>query len=341
MRACSLMASYLKNRPQYVSISGTRSSIFHSSSGVPQGSNLGPLLFLIFINDLPDCFSDCKCLLFADDLKIFKPINSTLDTQLLQISIDQLSSWCLFNKLYLNVQKCFAMSYSRRNVSINNLYHIGSTPLKSVNTIKDLGIIFDSTLTFNDHVYSLIAESYKLLGFVKRNTRSFQDTEAIIRLYQTLIRSKLEYCAVVWDSITKSDCDKIEILQNKFLRYLYFKRFSRSCPFDFPTSDLRNIFAAPKLSLRRKLSLASLTHKVLNGSIDSRFLLENIHLYVPGRSVRTFNLFSLPRCKTLSHFNFPLYKILRLLNCYASDLDVFNDKLSVFLMKCSNLFDLD
>jgi hypothetical protein len=139
------------------------------------------------------------------------------------------------------------MSYTRKKVSIDNCYFIGNTPLKSVNTINDLGIIFDTSLSFGSHIRSLLSESYKMLGFVKRNTRSFQNLEAIMKLYQTLIRSKLEYCCVVWDSIPMSESDSLEILQNKFLRYLYLKRFSRDCPFDLPSSDLRNIFEISKL----------------------------------------------------------------------------------------------
>jgi hypothetical protein len=336
--SCILLTSYLKDRPQYVSVSNVNSIVYFSSSGVPQGSNLGPLLFLIFINDLPSCLSGCKCLLFADDLKIFRPIKFSSDTQALQSAINQLQHWCISNKLHLNVQKCFAMSYSRKKVSIENCYFIGNTPLKSVNTIKDLGIIFDTSLSFSSHIRSLLSESYKLLGFVKRNTRSFQNLEAIMKLYQTLIRSKLEYCCVVWDSIPMSDSDSLEILQNKFLRYLYFKKFSHACPFDLPSSDLRNIFEISKLSLRRKLSLVALVHKIINCSVDSRVLLENICLYVPNRNIRSFNLFSLPRCRTSAHFSFPLFTALRLVNRYPLDVDVFNDRLNVFLVKCSNLF---
>ena len=105
--SCSveLFGSYLNGREQFVFYNGYRSSNYTATSGVPQGSNLGPLLFNLFINDLPELIN-CKCLLFADDLKIFYQVESVQDCHFLQRQLNILEDWCTDNKLDLNVSKC-------------------------------------------------------------------------------------------------------------------------------------------------------------------------------------------------------------------------------------------
>ena len=102
----SWISSYLSNRKQSVKINGVLSREITVTSGVPQGSHLGPLLFLIFINDLATLLKDCQFLLYADDLKIFRKVTSTNDCLLLQSEINKLTDWCKNNKMELNISKC-------------------------------------------------------------------------------------------------------------------------------------------------------------------------------------------------------------------------------------------
>lgn len=106
--------SYLTDRTQFVHINNTNSDVIYATSGVPQGSHLGPLLFLIFVNDIPEFIKESSCLMYADDLKIFRSVKSISDCVKLQEGLSKLQNWCESNSLPLNVAKCQAMSFSRR-----------------------------------------------------------------------------------------------------------------------------------------------------------------------------------------------------------------------------------
>ena len=138
----SWIATYLRNRNQYVKISGWESLTFAVHSGVPQGSHLGPLLFILFINEVVKCFNFSKRLLFADDLKLYKSIKNVRDASDLQRDLDALSSWCQRNRLYLSIEKCKCMSFYRKRSPVEFGYMIDSNTLKRVTNIRDLGILF-------------------------------------------------------------------------------------------------------------------------------------------------------------------------------------------------------
>lgn len=329
--------SYLRNRSQFVVISNSKSKPYCSTSGVPQGSNLGPLLFLIFINDLPAMMSDSKCLLYADDLKLYRMINSDRDVVLLQSSINLLALWCAENKLHLNIKKCFVIAYSRKKGMVPHRYLIDGVPLQNVTFIQDLGVMFDSFLKFDIHITSIINKSLKMLGFIIRNTKSFTSIESITRLYFSFVRSRLEYCAPIWDPYVHYHISSIETIQNRFLRYLYFKRFNVFCPRDLSTDVLRGLFSFESLTSRRVKSNIMLVFKVLHNLIDSYYLLDKIKLHVPRSNLRSSIVFYLPRSVTVQFYHLSLFNALRLLNQFNTDIDVFNSKMSLFLKQIKKL----
>ncbi|GBM35591.1 hypothetical protein AVEN_121041-1 [Araneus ventricosus] len=144
-----------------------------STSGVPQGSNLGPLLFILFINDLTCVFKYSGCLLFADDLKLFGSIRSDLDSVLLQRDLDCLFKWCIDNRLNLNIEKCSVLGYTRKAQPLIHVYKINNLVLSRSNIITDLGVIFDSKLDFSQHIDTMVSKTYRRIGFLKRRTREF------------------------------------------------------------------------------------------------------------------------------------------------------------------------
>jgi len=117
-----LFTSYLHNRRQYVMYMGETSHLFESPSGRPQGSNLGPYLFLLFINDICQGLRYAGTLLYADDLKLFMEIQTNLDAAKLQNDLDTLASWSTENSLPFNVQKCSKISFTLKNTPINTSY---------------------------------------------------------------------------------------------------------------------------------------------------------------------------------------------------------------------------
>src|SRR5436190_17300219 len=127
----SLLSSYLYQRKLFVQHNGHSSFNFLASSGVPQGLNLGPLLFLLFINDITNIIK-CDKLLFADDLKIFHPISSACDCELLQEDLNRISQWCTLNNLNLNLNKCHVMSYTRKLSPLKFDYSIRNVALSRV-----------------------------------------------------------------------------------------------------------------------------------------------------------------------------------------------------------------
>jgi Reverse transcriptase (RNA-dependent DNA polymerase) len=142
--------AYLTYRKQFVQIGQMRSNSFVVASGVPAGSILGPCLFNIFINDIVDYVTNASVLLFADDLKLMRRITSPIDALVFQRAIDQLQEWCELNSLHLNIKKCYVMTYARVNNADHYEYTFnnGQHTFQRVQQHRDLGVIFDSKLTF-------------------------------------------------------------------------------------------------------------------------------------------------------------------------------------------------
>ncbi|GBM20906.1 hypothetical protein AVEN_253710-1 [Araneus ventricosus] len=210
------LLSYLCKRSLYVYFNNAVFHEFTSTSGVPQGSNLGLLLFILFINDLTWVFKYSGCLLFADDLKLFGSIRSDLDSVLLQRDLDRLFKWCIDNRLHLNIEKCSVLSYTRKTQPLIHVYKINNLVLSLSNTVTDLGIIFDSKLDFSQHIDTMVSKTYRRLGFLKRRTREFSSELTLKVLYCAHIRSNLEYCSIIWNPNYRNKIEIIERIQNNF-----------------------------------------------------------------------------------------------------------------------------
>ena len=175
--------SYLSQRHQRVVLNGVESSWVSVTSGVPQGSILGPTLFLLYVNDLPNAVKSSKCLLFADDAKFYKRITSFVDCLLLQSDIDSLIRWCSDWKISLNVDKCAYIKFSNKRISVFDFsYSILNSPIPRVFDIKDLGVTFTSSFLFNKHINNVTAKSFRFLGFIKRSLKSFKDPAVLFSL---------------------------------------------------------------------------------------------------------------------------------------------------------------
>lgn len=224
----------------------------------------------------------------------------------------------------MNVGKCSVMRITRqRNITLNNaLYHINGIIIKEVENFKDLGVVFDHKLNFSLHVERIVNKAYQQLGFIIRTCSHFNSIRTLCYLFKTLIRSVLEYGCVVWNPYQNSLIHPLECVQNRFLRYLYFKKFNNTCPFDFPTSQLRMMFGVESLKLRRDFNMLLFVFNVFNGRISSMFLLSQLNVYisaVPRRS--SFRLF-IPYCNTLNHQNSPIYRSSFIFNCFSDHLDL-------------------
>lgn len=148
---------------------------------------------------------------FADDLKIHKEIESEKDTQIMQENLDRLSSYVKENRLSLNIKKCVASSFTRRTANfIFRPYHIDGITIDRKESMRDLGVIYDSKLPFNQHVDTICGKARRMLGFVMRVGKFFSDPFTFTMLYNSLVRSNVEYASVICNPHTASQKLAIE-----------------------------------------------------------------------------------------------------------------------------------
>lgn len=340
----NLFADYLGNREQFVRLGCYNSTAFHTRSGVSQGSSLGPLLFSIMINDLDSCLTSGRCLIYADDVKIFKSIRSVEDVRSLQHDLDEIQLWSAKNRLYLNTSKCNVMSYTRSAHTISLQYSINQDPIARTLNTKDLGVLFDSKLTFHDHMRNLAAECFKRLGFVNRTCKDFTNIQAITLLYNALIRSKIEASSMIWNPHEKVYTLMLEKVQKRFLRFLYKKKHAYY-PYLYPTKFLQGTLGFHSLETRRLHDQLLTIYRVLHGILDCpNIVSEASRLYVPEQRCRFRSgrvpLFAPTPARTSARQRSPICCAQRHLNAMITSqpqCDVFADKWSQFL-KCSLMY---
>lgn len=255
--------------------------------------------------------------MFADDLKLYKRVASQEDCLLLQHDLNRLSNWCIINRLDLNISKCKIMTFSRKKTIINYSYSLQDSPLIRVSTVVDLGLLMDPKLNFNDHICLKISKAKSMLGFVKRVTTDFNDINALKSLYFCLVRSILEYAAVVWSPFYESSIIKIESVQRNFTRYALWKSGWRGDhqPYNTRLQKLNMI----TLQKRRRIYSALTTADIITSKIDSSYLLGKINFKVNrfSGSLRTQNVLNLKSAKTNYGSYEPINNLCRVFNEYS------------------------
>ena len=213
--------AYLTDRNQYVSINNYHSSLLPVISGVPQGSILGPLLFLVFINDLPDCVLNSTMLLFADDVKCSLPISSQFDCFLLQNDLDVLTVWSKYWNLCFNESKCSLVRFGfQKSSSSSHIYSINSCVIQNDSQHKDLGIIVSSDLSWTNHIRYIAAKAYKILALLRRSFHNCNSVHSKKLLYISLVRSQLIYGSQVWRPHLLKDIDALEAIQRRSTKFI-------------------------------------------------------------------------------------------------------------------------
>jgi hypothetical protein len=212
------ISNFLKHRKQRVIVDGESSSTASVDSGVPQGSVLGPLLFLIHINDLPSNVSS-KVRLFADDCLLYREINSINDQFELQKDLSSLETWGITWGMRFNAKKCNIMRISRQRNPLQYFYKLNNETLLELPDIKYLGIQIDSKLDWSKHISNITSRGYSKIGFLRRNLKGcpskLRDTA-----YISLIRPTLEYGCTIWEPHQKSNVQKLEKVQRKAARFV-------------------------------------------------------------------------------------------------------------------------
>lgn len=278
--------SYLECRYQQVKVGNCLSKPFLASSGVPQGSNLGPLFFTFFINDLPSCVMHSSSLIFADDFKIFKPIARPEDSLLLQEDLCSVAGWFESNKMTLNMDKCAIVTFTRKHSIYEHPYQLNNFELTRKCEFEDLGVHLQANFTFNNHYNVIVNKAYKMLGFVIRSTKFFKNISSLVKLYNALVRPHLEYAAVIWSPQAEVNINLIEKVQKRFLRFLYVRK-NNAYPYMVSYKSMLDSFNMVTLEKRRHFQAVLFIYYIINNiKYKDLFLVNSIKILVPKINLR-------------------------------------------------------
>ena len=208
--------NWLTGRRQKVGVNKTYSDWECVISGVPQGSVLGPLLFLIYINDL-DAGIDSKLLKFADDTKLGKAVATENEVEIMRKDLETIFKWSVDWQMLFNTDKCSVLHMGRSNKEAD--YKMGLNEIKKITQERDLGVVIDKSGKASKQCAIAVKKANGILGMIKRNIK-FKSKKVIVKLYKSLVRPRLEYCIQAWSPYLRKDIDMIERVQRRATRLI-------------------------------------------------------------------------------------------------------------------------
>jgi len=253
--------AFLTRRHMKVVVDGETSEEVTVDSGVPQGTVLGPILFLCHINDLPDAVKS-NVRLFADDCLLYREIQSQEDHNILQNDLQELEQWAARWGMRFNAKKCYIMSIKQRS---SRFYDLSGHILQQVKTNPYLGVTISEDLKWEPHISKITGKASSTVGFLRRNLKMCPTASKKLA-YVTLIRSTLEYAASAWDPHFIKDVRKLELVQHKAVRFIVGDYISKYP--GFITSKLEEL-NIPTLEERRKNIRLALFYKVAYGQVPA------------------------------------------------------------------------
>ena len=218
--ALKWLKSYLENRTQFVTIDGIDSSTKQMEYGVPQGSILGPLLFVIYINDLPNISKFAKFIMYADDANIILTGKNIVEiNEQLMVIRDELEKWVGHNGLALNLKKTKYMIFSRQQTEkqLPSPFTLGNILIEHKTEARFLGVIIDDKLTWSSHIKALQAKMSRYIGIMYK-LKSLLPLKTRIQIYHSFVQSHINYCSLIWGFSAKSNIEKLFCAQKKGIR---------------------------------------------------------------------------------------------------------------------------
>jgi len=282
------IASFLSNRTQVVRLNNCLSNSIAVTSGVPQGTVLGPTLFLIFINDIADIFSDLNVTLklFADDVKLYSCYHACVDNDDLDKAIIRLIDWSNKWQLRIANEKCLVLRIYNSRCKFNiqhKCYNINNCDLPCLSHVRDLGITVDSNLNFNQHISLIVHKAHQRANLILKCFQS-RDRKLLLKAFCTYVRPLLEYCTPVWSPHHSYLVHKVEGVQRSFTKRIHgLKTLSYI--------DRLDKLAIDSLERRRLNQDLLLCYKLLHNLCDSSIA----KLFKPGNAVTRGNGFKLAK----------------------------------------------
>ena len=263
-QVCAWIQSWLTQRTQTVVVDGISSPPVHVLSGVPQGTVLGPLMFLLYINDIATGISS-PLRLFADDCLLYRTINSVEDSFILQTDLELLSQWATVWQMKFNVSKCIVIRCTRSHTPVQYGYRLNNITLSTDNQHTYLGILLHKSLSWSGHIASIASKASQIFNFLRRNLSKCSSTVKASS-YLALVRPIMEYAASVWDPYHHNDILALEKVQRRAARWVMndYSRYSS-------VSSMLNDLNWPSLHFRRRINRLQTFYKAIYNS--SAFLI--------------------------------------------------------------------
>ena len=277
----SILADFLCDREQRVVVGGCASEWSPVTSGVIQGSVLGPLLFVLFVDDLPDLLSTfgVDCLLFADDSKIYKQVHTVRDCVQLQQAADSLSVWCGAWELQPNVSKCGVLTASLKQQPVLFTYNFCGSPLSRLDLVNDLGVLFDPKLQFLHHITTVRSRAMQMLGMLYRFI-NINDPKALKLYFTSIVLPIIEYCSPVWAMSAPTNLLLLNRVSSFFARIVRYRVYSMR---HLSTPQIFERLGLQSLSVRRQRHDMMFLYDIINGRVSCAPLLSGLLLQI-GRA---------------------------------------------------------
>ena len=245
------ISSFLSNRTQRVRVNNSYSNSTPVHSGIPQGSVLGPVLFTIYINDLPDVVESI-CKIFADDTKLYGP---TQNSSIIQNDLKSLMKWSRLWLLGFNVPKCSVLHMGKNNPE-NKYYMDPGCELATTSAEKDIGVTFTKELNFNVHISNVVKKGNQMAGLIRR-TFTYMDCDMFTKLFKSIVRPHLEYANVVWHPLQKGHQELLEGVQRRATKMVDSIR-------DLDYADRLKYLKLPSIKYRQLRGDLIQTYKIVN-----------------------------------------------------------------------------
>ena len=258
--ALDWVGAFLRDRSQRVVVEGGKSGESPVTSGVPQGSVLGPILFLIYINDLPDCVQS-NVRLFADDTILYRSVSSLHEAKKLQDDLDHLVDWERDWLMEFHPQKCQVIRVTRMKTPLPTNYTLHGHLLEVVTSAKYLGITISEDLSWNRHINQVCSKAGMTLGMIKRNLK-INSPRIKEQAYSSLVRPVMEYGSAVWDPYTQSNVHRVEMIQRRAARWTLNRYHNTSS-----VTGMLDHLGWPTLQVRRSEARLCLMYKMVHSLV--------------------------------------------------------------------------